>query len=301
MDYTHCTLCPRRCGVNRAAGELGYCRMPGQVMAAKAVLFPWEEPVITGESGTGAVFFSGCTLNCAFCQNEEISHEGEGKPLTVQQLQEIYYRLIAQGAQTISLITPTQFLPDIRASLSPRLLVPVVYNCGGYERMDTLRHLEGWVDVYLPDMKYSDPALAARLSGAADYVEQAKESILEMYRQTGPYVVVNGIMRRGVLVRHLVLPGQVDNSIGVLTWLAQAFPRHSIMVSLMSQYVPMGRAKAMPPFHRRVTAEEYDVVVSWLRLLGLDDGYIQDPASAQTYYRPNFDGAGLNTISKSLI
>lgn len=293
LSYTHCELCPRRCGADRTAGERGFCGMPAYPVAARAAAHYWEEPVISGEYGSGAVFFSGCTLRCKFCQNYEISTQKHGFALDSVRLREIFERLIADGCHNLNLVTPTHFLPDILPALEQKLPVPVVYNCGGYERVETIRALEGKVDVWLPDMKYSDAKLARILSAAPDYVEVAKAAILEMYRQTGPYVMENGLLKRGVLIRHLILPGQVDNSIGVLEWIAGAFPRGAVAVSLMSQYVPMGPAAKVPPFDRRITREEYDTVLSWLYLFGLDRGFIQDPEAASVEYVPAFDGSGI--------
>ncbi len=293
LSYTHCTLCPRRCGVDRTRGQLGFCKMPGQIHAARAGVHYWEEPVISGSFGSGAVFFSGCTLKCAFCQNYDISQENFGKPLTSAELRAAFERLIDEGVQNINLVTPTHFLPDILPALEPKLPVPVVYNCGGYESVETLRQLEGKIDVYLPDFKYSDNALAKRLSSAPDYFETASAAILEMYRQVGKPVLEDDEMKRGVLLRHLVLPGCVDNSLGVLDWIAEHFRSGDILFSLMSQYVPMGRAAEMPPFDRRITELEYDSVLSYMMLLGIEDGYTQDFSSAERGYTPSFDLTGL--------
>ena len=293
LSYTHCTLCPRRCGVDRTRGQLGFCKMPGQVNAARAGVHYWEEPVISGSFGSGAVFFSGCTLKCAFCQNYDISQENFGKPMTSAELRAAFERLIDEGVQNVNLVTPTHFLPDILPALEPKLPVPVVYNCGGYESVETLRQLEGKIDVYLPDFKYSDNALAKRLSSAPDYFETASAAILEMYRQVGKPVLEDDEMKRGVLVRHLVLPGCVDNSLGVLDWVAEHFRSGDILFSLMSQYVPMGRAAEMPPFDRRITELEYDSVLSYMMLLGIEDGYTQDFSSAERGYTPSFDLTGL--------
>lgn len=293
LSYAHCTLCPRRCGVDRTRGQLGFCKMPGQVHAARAGVHYWEEPVISGSFGSGAVFFSGCTLKCAFCQNYDISQENFGKPMTSAELRAAFERLIDEGVQNINLVTPTHFLPDILPALEPKLPVPVVYNCGGYESVETLRQLEGKIDVYLPDFKYSDNALAKRLSSAPDYFETASAAILEMYRQVGKPVIEGDEMKRGVLVRHLVLPGCVDNSLGVLDWVAEHFRSGDILFSLMSQYVPMGRAAEMPPFDRRITELEYDSVLSYMMLLGIEDGYTQDFSSAERGYTPSFDLTGL--------
>lgn len=289
--YENCTLCPRQCGVDRTAGQLGFCRMPGQIQAARAMLHYGEEPPISGAFGTGAVFFSGCTLRCVYCQNREISEGGKGKPLDSGRLRAILECLIDEGAQSIDLVTPTQFLPDILPALTPKLPVPVVYNCGGYERVETLRLLEGLVDVYLPDLKYADNTLAARLSRAPDYFETATAALREMYRQVGAAVLEDGQLTRGLLVRHLVLPGYLDNSLRVIEWLAEAFPKGDVLLSLMSQYVPMGEQK--PPLDRPVTAEEYAGAVSWLELCGLKNGYVQDAAAATTEYLPVFDFEGI--------
>lgn len=293
LSYAHCTLCPHRCGVDRTRGQLGFCKMPGQVHAARAGVHYWEEPVISGSFGSGAVFFSGCTLKCAFCQNYDISQENFGKPMTSAELRAAFERLIDEGVQNVNLVTPTHFLPDILPALEPKLPVPVVYNCGGYESVETLRQLDGKIDVYLPDFKYSDNALAKKLSSAPDYFETASAAILEMYRQVGKPMLEDDEMKRGVLVRHLVLPGCVDNSLGVLDWVAEHFRSGDILFSLMSQYVPMGRAAEMPPFDRRITELEYDSVLSYMMLLGIEDGYTQDFSSAERGYTPSFDLTGL--------
>ena len=293
LSYEHCTLCPRRCGVNRTKGERGFCGMPDTLYAARASAHYWEEPVISGSFGSGAIFFSGCTLRCAFCQNYTISDEHFGRELTPQALRAAMERLIDEGVQNINLVTPTHFLPSILPALEPKLPVPVVYNCGGYESVETLRRLEGKIDVYLPDFKYSDNALAKRLSTAPDYYETAAAAILEMYRQVGRPVIEDEQMTRGVLLRHLVLPGFVDNSLGVLDWIAENFRSGDILVSLMSQYVPMGKAKAMPPLDRRITETEYDAVLSYMELLGIEDGFTQDFSAATSDYTPEFDLTGL--------
>ena len=293
LSYENCTLCPRKCGVDRTKGQLGFCRQPGHIRAARAAAHYWEEPVISGSYGSGAVFFSGCTLQCCFCQNGVISQENLGKDVTTEHLREIFLRLIDDGVQNINLVTPTHFLPSILPALSPKLPVPVVYNCGGYERVETLRELDGLVDLYLPDMKYSDAALAAALSAAPDYVETAKAAISEMYRQVGPAVIKDDIMTRGMIVRHLVLPGQIDNSLGVLDWFAEAFPQGDVLFSLMSQYVPMGKAKMMQPFDRCVTEEEYDAMLSYLDFLGIENGFTQDFSAASEDYIPDFSFKGL--------
>ena len=293
LDYRHCTLCPRACGVDRAAGERGFCQMPDHILAARAALHYWEEPVISGSFGSAAVFFSGCTLRCAFCQNGVISQENFGKELSRKELRAAFERLIDEGCQNINLVTPTHFLPSILPALTPKLPVPVVYNCGGYESVETLRELDGLIDIYLPDFKYSDAALAKELSAAPEYPQIASAAILEMYRQVGGAVIEDEQMTRGVIIRHLVLPGCIDNSLGVLDWIADHFPKKDVLVSLMSQYVPMGHAKQMPPFDRRITQDEYDAVLSYLYLLELDNGYTQDFSAASADYIPEFNLEGL--------
>ena len=293
LSYESCTLCPRRCGVNRAAGETGFCHMPGQAHAARAAAHYWEEPVISGSFGSGTVFFSGCTLRCGFCQNVQISRENFGKPLTSDDLRRIFLRLIDEGVQNINLVTPTHFLPDILPALTPKLPVPVVYNCGGYESVETLRALEGYVDVYLPDFKYSDRDLARRLSAAPDYPETAAAAILEMVRQTGPCQIVDGELRRGTLVRHLILPGCVDNSLGVVDWFADHFPGGDVLFSLMAQYTPMGPLATTPPFDRPITEDEYAAVESWMELRGVENGFCQDFSAARRDFIPPFDLSGL--------
>ena len=293
LSYQNCTLCPRRCGADRTNGQLGFCRHPDKIYAARAAAHYWEEPVISGSFGSGAVFFSGCTLKCLFCQNGVISQENRGKEISTAHLREIFLKLIDDGVQNINLVTPTHFLPSILPALTPKLPVPVVYNCGGYERVETLRELEGLVDIYLPDMKYSDPKLAGILSAAPDYVKIAKAAIAEMYRQVGSAVIEDEIMQRGMIVRHLMLPGELDNTLGVLDWFSEAFPKGDVLFSLMSQYVPMGKAKTMPPYDRRITEDEYDAALSYLELLGIENGFTQDFSAATEEYIPDFSFEGL--------
>ena len=293
LSYQNCTLCPRRCGADRTNGQLGFCRHPDKIYAARAAAHYWEEPVISGSFGSGAVFFSGCTLKCLFCQNGVISQENRGKEISTAHLREIFLKLIDDGVQNINLVTPTHFLPSILPALTPKLPVPVVYNCGGYERVETLRELEGLVDIYLPDMKYSDPKLAGILSAAPDYVEIAKAAIAEMYRQVGSAVIEDEIMQRGMIVRHLMLPGELDNTLGVLDWFSEAFPKGDVLFSLMSQYVPMRKAKTMPPYDRRITEDEYDAALSYLELLGIEHGFTQDFSAATEEYIPDFSFEGL--------
>lgn len=285
MDYTNCRLCPRECGVNRAAGETGFCGCPATALVAKTMRHMWEEPVLAGSGGSGALFFGGCTLGCKYCQNAAISGGPVGKPTDSAGLRRIFEDLIAQGAENIDLVTPTHFLPTILPALEPKLPVPVVCNCGGYERVETLRELEGKIDIYLPDFKYADSALAADLSGAPDYFPRAQDAIREMVRQTGAPQWQGDKLLRGTVIRHLILPGHVDNSLRVLDWIGETFAPGQVLVSLMRQYTPMGNLPA--PFDRRVTEEEYQAVLSWMYLNDLE-GFTQEAESADKGFIPDF-------------
>ena len=285
MDYANCRLCPRQCGVNRVLGQRGFCGCPDTALVAKYMLHRWEEPALAGDGGSGAVFFGGCTLGCRYCQNAAISGGAVGTPMGSAALRRLFEDLIARGAENIDLVTPTHFLPTILPALKPKLPVPVVYNCGGYERAETLAALEGAVDIYLPDLKYADARLAQTLSGAADYFPVAADAIREMARQTGPVVWSGERVTRGVIIRHLILPGQVDNSLRVLDWIGQTFAPGEVLVSLMRQYTPMGGLSA--PFDRRITDEEYDAVLSWMYLNKLE-GFTQEAEAADAGFIPDF-------------
>lgn len=285
MTYENCTLCPRVCGANRAGGSVGYCRCPGVAMVAKAMIHQWEEPVLAGSGGSGAIFFSGCTLGCSYCQNGQISRSPVGKAVTSGQLRAMMEALIARGAENIDLVTPTHYLPTILPALEPKLPVPVVYNCGGYERVEVLWALEGKVDIYLPDLKYADAALGRALSGAGDYFPVATAAIREMVRQTGPVQWAGDRITRGTVIRHLILPGCVDNSLRVLDWIGETFAPGEVLVSLMRQYTPMGGLPA--PFDRPITDEEFDAVLSWMYLNDLD-GFTQEADAAGRGFIPDF-------------
>ena len=285
MDYVNCELCPRRCGVNRQAGETGYCRCPAGALVAKTMLHKWEEPVLAGEKGSGAIFFGGCTLGCVYCQNRAISGGPVGKIADSAALRAMMEDLIAQGAENIDLVTPTHYLPTILPALEPKLSVPVVYNCGGYERIETLKQLEGKVDIYLPDLKYADNRLAKALSGAPDYFRTATAAIREMVRQVGPVRWEGDRGKSGVIVRHLILPGFVDNSLRILDWLGENFAPGEILVSLMRQYTPMPGLPA--PLNRPITNEEYDSVLSWMYLNDLE-GFTQEADASGKQFIPDF-------------
>ena len=285
MDNMNCKLCPRQCGVDRTAGEKGFCGCPDGVLVAKAMLHKWEEPALAGAGGSGAIFFGGCTLGCVYCQNRAISSGAVGEMMGSGALRQLMESLIVQGADNIDLVTPTQFLPGILPALSPKLPVPVVYNCGGYERVETIRALAGKIDIYLPDMKYADSALAQQLSGALDYFPVAAAAIREMVAQTGPVQWQGDRVVRGVIIRHLILPGQVENSLRVLDWIGENFAPGQVLVSLMRQYTPMPGLPA--PLDRPVTEEEYQAVLSWMYLNDLE-GFTQEAAAASTAFIPGF-------------
>ena len=285
MNYVNCELCPRKCYVNRSAGETGYCRCPDTALVAKAMLHKWEEPALAGNGGSGAVFFGGCTLGCKYCQNRAISAAPVGKKMNSAQLRTLFEDLIAQGAENIDLVTPTHFLPTILPALSPKLGVPVVYNCGGYERVETIRAMAGAVDIYLPDLKYADNGLAKALSGAPDYFQVATAAIGEMVAQVGPVRWEGEKVVSGVIIRHLILPGCVENSLKVLDWIGENFAPGQVLVSLMRQYTPMGGLRA--PFDRPVTEEEYQAVLSWMFLNDIE-GFTQEETAADTQFIPDF-------------
>ena len=291
MDYRNCRLCPRQCGVDRENGQRGFCGCPGTALVAKAMLHKWEEPALAGPGGSGAVFFGGCTLGCSYCQNAAISGHAAGQAMDSAQLRRIFEDLIAQGAENIDLVTPTQFLPTILPALEPKLPVPVVYNCGGYESVQTLNALEGRVDIYLPDLKYADPKLASSLSGAADYFPVAAAAIREMVRQTGPVQWQGEKILRGTVIRHLILPGQVENSLKILDWIGETFRPGEVLVSLMRQYTPFDMGE-YPELDRTITAEEYETACGEFRELGLG-GFFQQDESISESFIPAFDGSGL--------
>ena len=285
MDYQNCKLCPRACGVDRTAGELGICRAPATALVAKTMLHQWEEPVLSPGGKSGAVFFGGCTLRCRYCQNIAISGKPVGEAVDSRGLREIFENLVAQGAENIDLVTPTHFLPTILPALEPKLPVPVVYNCGGYESVETLQALEGKVDIYLPDLKYAQILPAKALSGAENYFEKATAAIKEMHRQVGDPQFEGEKMVRGVIIRHLILPGLVENSLKVLDWIGENFAPGQVLVSLMRQYTPMPGMPA--PLDRTVTEEEFDSVLSWMYLNELE-GFTQEDSAAGTGFIPDF-------------
>lgn len=297
---TLCYVCPHRCGVDRPAnmsdttGCFGSCGVGLAPIVARAGLHMWEEPVISGTKGSGTVFFSGCNLHCVFCQNYDISCKGFGKEITIERLKEIYHELIAQGAHNINLVTPTHFTEVVLQSLAEPLPVPVVYNTSGFETQDTLRRLKGKVQIYLPDLKYSDDMAAIKYSNAPYYFRIATEAIKEMYNQVGDYHIDDkGIMTKGVIIRHLIMPGMPDNTKRIIDWIAANFKPGQVMFSLMHQYVPCGRANEYPEINRKVTDEEYKELESYLLQSTIEDGFVQEGDAACKDFIPCFDGTGV--------
>lgn len=289
-----CHLCPRECGAERTdtTGN-GVCRMPAVPVLARAALHMWEEPPISGVRGSGTIFFSGCSLGCIFCQNEQISRDGYGAPVTVERLRDICRELIAKGAHNINFVNPTHYAHVLVQLLQEPLEVPVVFNTGGYDKVETLRLLEGKVDIYLPDLKYVDEAAARRYSKAADYPERAKQAILEMVRQTGPCQFdADGMLKKGVIIRHLVLPGQLEAAKQVMDWVKATFAPGEVLFSLMSQYIPYGHAADCPEIDRPLRKSEARKANEYMDLIGLD-GFTQESTAASEQFIPSFDLTGV--------
>ena len=298
ITYTSCTLCPRMCKADRTASR-GFCQAGDTVKIARAALHPWEEPCISGTNSSGTVFFSGCTLKCIFCQNYTLSHENFGKEISIARLAEIFLELQQQGAHNINLVTATHFLPSIKEALDmvrEDLHIPVVYNCGGYERIETLREYSDYIDIYLPDLKYYDSNRSEKYSAAKDYFSVASKAIEEMIRLTGGLTWDPDqpmLLKKGVLIRHMVLPGAKDDSIKLLHWMKDTLPEGQFLVSLMSQYTPFYKSHLYPEINRRITSYEYDKVLDTAIELGHVNGYMQEKSSAKEEYTPPFDLSGV--------
>lgn len=294
MDYKKCTLCPRRCGVNRESGETGFCGAGKTIKIARAALHYWEEPCLSGKRGSGTVFFSGCTLRCIFCQNHQISTGGAGKFVSEDELCGIFLSLQEQGANNINLVTPTHFLPGIIAALKKAknkgLTLPIVYNCGGYENAETIARLEGLVDIYLPDFKYYDNKIAEKYSAAKNYREIASAAIAEMVRrQPKAEFFENGIMKSGVIVRHLILPGHIFDSKKIIEYLYNEY-KNNIWISIMNQYTPLDNVKNIPKLNRKLTKREYDLIVDYAAGIGVENAFVQEEGTAKESFIPQFTG-----------
>lgn len=299
QDMRDCTLCPRECHADRTAGRLGFCGQSDQLMAARAALHFWEEPCLSGTNGSGTVFFSGCNLRCIYCQNHTIAQGQTGKEINIERLSEIFLELQDKKAHNINLVTPTHFVPQIIKALQNAkdngLTIPVVYNTSGYEKVETLKRLEGLIDIYLPDMKYHDPAISNRFSKADDYFVKAASALDEMLRQTGKPVFVNGedsLILKGVIVRHLLLPGCEEDSRYLLHYLHQTY-KNDIYVSIMNQYTPMPQAASIPSLNRKISSEEYERIVDYAIRIGIENGFIQEGDTASESFIPAFDCKGI--------
>ena len=291
----NCMLCGHRCGADRAENETGFCSMGETAVLSKVMLHKWEDPCISGTNGSGAIFFAGCSLRCAFCQTWEISHMRKGLPVDIDRLRDIFDELADQGAHNINLVNPTHFVPFIQKAFKRyQKRIPVVYNTHGYDSLDALHRMDGIVDVYLPDLKYTYSLPARRYSSAPNYFEVAKVAIDEMFRQVGPVQYdENGLLKKGVIIRHLVLPGQTDSAKDVIDYVADHFEKGSVLFSLMSQYIPCGEATRYPEINRRLTQEEYDEVSQYLMDSPIDNGFMQELDSADEQYVPDFDLSGV--------
>ena len=320
-----CVLCPRKCHANRLQGQVGYCGQTDKLTAARAALHFWEEPCISGTEGSGTVFFSGCNLRCVFCQNHNIAIGKAGSPISLERLRDIFFELEATGANNINLVTPTHFVPQIARALTDAknrgLQLPIVYNTGSYEEVETLKLLDGLVDIYLPDLKYFSPELGSAYSNAPDYFEKATAAIAEMFRQVGPCLFEdsstivqadsgsaatntaesladNGqeekinLIKRGMIVRHLLLPGQTKDSKKILRYLHETYG-NDIYVSIMNQYTPLPHVAHIEALNRKVTADEYDRVLSFAQRLGIENGFMQEGEAASESFIPEFDGQGI--------
>lgn len=295
--YKDCALCPRECHADRTSGKKGYCKCGAELVVARAALHMWEEPCISGEEGSGTVFFAGCSLACVYCQNYKISKSPAGKAISAGRLAEIFIGLRDKGANNINLVTPGHFLPHIieaiEISRKMGMKLPVVYNCGGYEKEETLKKLEGYIDIYLPDFKYCSDQPAKRYSNCGDYFQAAQKAIKEMVRQTGEIKFDGrGIMQRGVMVRHLLLPGYLEDSKKIIRYLYETYG-DKIYISIMNQYTPMSGIKEYPELNRKITQKEYDELIDYAINLGLNNGFIQEGETASESFIPEFNGEGV--------
>ena len=294
MNMSQCSLCPRQCKADRET-TTGFCGGGNEIKVARAALHYWEEPCISGLNGSGTVFFSGCTLKCCFCQNFKISAENFGKNISTKRLAEIFLELQEQKAENINLVNPTHYVPLIIEALDmvkDKLNIPVVYNSGGYESIETLKMLDGYVDIYLPDLKYKDNIISKKYSKATDYFEVATKAIKYMYKQVGELKYSGNMLKKGVVIRHLVLPNNRNDSIAVLDWIADNFDKDKILISLMSQFTPFYKCSEHPEINRRISTFEYNRVLEHAQKLGLK-GFMQEKSSAKEEYTPDFDLSGI--------
>ena len=298
QELEKCKICPHNCGVNRLNGNIGRCKSNGNIKLAMASIHNFEEPCISGENGSGTVFFSNCNMNCVFCQNYKISQQGLGREISIEELAEIFIDEQNKNAENINLVTPTMYvyhiIEAIKIARNKGLKIPIVYNSNGYENVETIKKLKGYIDIYLPDLKYYDDDLAFKYSGVKNYFENATSAIKEMYNQVGsPVLDENGMMKKGLIIRHLVLPNNLQNSKEVLKWINDNIDKN-VFVSVMAQYFPTNRAKEFPEINRKLTKEEYEEIENYLYSLDLDNGYIQELGEHEEEYVPDFEGGFKN-------
>ena len=298
QELEKCKICPHNCGVNRLNGNIGRCKSNGNIKLAMASIHNFEEPYISGENGSGTVFFSNCNMNCVFCQNYKISQQGLGREISIEELAEIFIDEQNKNAENINLVTPTMYvyhiIEAVKIAKNKGLKIPIVYNSNGYENVETIKKLDGYIDIYLPDLKYYDDDLAFKYSGVKNYFENATSAIKEMYNQVGsPVLDENGMMKKGLIIRHLVLPNNLQNSKDVLKWINDNIDK-SVFVSVMAQYFPTNRAKEFPEINRKLTKEEYEEIENYLYSLDLDNGYIQELGEHEEEYVPDFEGGFKN-------
>lgn len=294
QELEKCKICPHNCGVNRLNGNIGRCKSNGNIKLAMASIHNFEEPCISGKNGSGTVFFSNCNLKCVFCQNYKISQEGLGNEITIEELADVFIDEQNKNAENINLVTPTMYvyhiIEAIKIARSKGLRIPIVYNSNGYENVETIKKLNGYIDVYLPDLKYFDDDLAFKYSGIKNYFENATAAIKEMYNQVGsPVLDENGMIKKGLIIRHLVLPSNIQNSKDVLKWINDNMDKN-VFVSVMAQYFPTHKAKDFPEINRKLTMEEYKEIEDYLYSLDLDNGYIQELGEHEEEYVPDFEG-----------
>lgn len=298
QELEKCKICPHNCGVNRLNGNIGRCKSNGNIKLAMASIHNFEEPCISGENGSGTVFFSNCNMNCVFCQNYKISQQGLGREISIEELAEIFIDEQNKNAENINLVTPTMYvyhiIEAVKIAKNKGLKIPIVYNSNGYENVETIEKLDGYIDIYLPDLKYYDDDLAFKYSGVKNYFENATSAIKEMYNQVGsPVLDENGMMKKGLIIRHLVLPNNLQNSKDVLKWINDNIDKN-VFVSVMAQYFPTNRAKEFPEINRKLTKEEYEEIENYLYSLDLDNGYIQELGEHEEEYVPDFEGGFKN-------
>lgn len=298
QELEKCKICPHNCGVNRLNGNIGRCKSNGNIKLAMTSIHNFEEPCISGENGSGTVFFSNCNMNCVFCQNYKISQQGLGREISIEELAEIFIDEQNKNAENINLVTPTMYvyhiIETIKIAKNKGLKIPIVYNSNGYENVETIKKLDGYIDIYLPDLKYYDDDLAFKYSGVKNYFENAASAIKEMYNQVGsPVLDENGMMKKGLIIRHLVLPNNLQNSKDVLKWINDNIDK-KVFVSVMAQYFPTNKAKDFPEINRKLTKEEYEEIENYLYSLDLDNGYIQELGEHEEEYVPDFEGGFKN-------